>query len=96
VSNSLNPGNVLTDIVRDYHWILRLGFAYVGPYILRDPMQGALTTLFVAVHPSIQTEHIGGSYFDSCAEQEASDSARDPALARALWDHTEMLLTSMS
>jgi NAD(P)-dependent dehydrogenase (short-subunit alcohol dehydrogenase family) len=92
VSNAIDPGRVLTEIGRDYHWLALLSMNYFGPYFLRDKLQGAMTSLHVAVHPSIQTEHVGGAFFESCAQMEASQSARDPVLARALWDHTHKVL----
>lgn len=53
-------------------------------------MQGAATTCYVALHP--QVKGISGEYFSDNNVAEASLLAKDPNLAKKLWDLSMKLI----
>lgn len=55
-------------------------------------MQGAATTCYVALHPSLKG--VTGKYFFDCNEEMPSSWARDKKLAKKLWDFSEKLVKS--
>lgn len=55
-------------------------------------MQGAATTCYVALHPSLKG--VTGKYFLDCNEKEPSAFAQDKELARELWDFSEKMVNS--
>lgn len=54
--------------------------------------QGAATTCYAALHPSLRG--VTNKYFIDCNEVETSALARDQALAEKLWDFSEDLVRS--
>ncbi|KAJ0476528.1 putative very-long-chain 3-oxoacyl-CoA reductase [Helianthus annuus] len=63
-------------------------------YVLwKNVPQGAATTCYVAVHPDMKG--VSGKYYLDCNEWPASDFARDPKLAKKLWDYSNHLLDSV-
>ncbi|URD82873.1 PPR repeat [Musa troglodytarum] len=60
-------------------------------YILwKNVPQGAATTCYVALHPSVKG--VTGKYFVDCNEAKPSALAGDETLARRLWDFSEKLV----
>lgn len=57
-------------------------------------IQGAATTCYAALHPSLKGET--GKYFVDCNELEPIALAKDEALAKKLWDFSEDLVKSAS
>ncbi|RWW23082.1 hypothetical protein GW17_00012690 [Ensete ventricosum] len=53
-------------------------------------LQGAATTCYVALHPSLKG--MTGKYFFDCNEEMPSYWARDEKLAKKLWDFSEKLV----
>jgi len=56
--------------------------------------QGAATTCFVALHPSLKG--VSGKYFLDCNEYQPSAHALNQLLGRNLWDFSNKLLNSLS
>jgi len=88
-SNSLHPGVIRTGFAQDepglLNWLTRLG----APLLL-SPEDGARTTLHVATDPSLA--EVSGQYFASSRRKRPSRQARDPELARVLWERSCALL----
>nr|GEU29881.1 hypothetical protein [Tanacetum cinerariifolium] len=89
--NSVHPGLIMTNLMR--HSLNLMRFMMMLTYILwKNVPQGAATTCYVAVHPSMKG--VTGKYFLDCNEWPASDFARDPKLAMKLWDYSNHLIDS--
>ncbi|OXA42771.1 retinol dehydrogenase 13 [Folsomia candida] len=90
-TNALHPGIVKTEIGR--HMGLEssiMASIFVKPllsFFLKSPEQGALTTLFVALDPSL--EKVSGKYFSDCRETKVAPAGEDAAVARRLWVTSE-------
>ena len=63
-SNSLHPGVVSTNIVREESGIVRTGFDWFTKISGKTVQQGAATSCFVATHDSIDST--SGAYFEDC------------------------------
>lgn len=87
-SNSVHPGDVATEVVRDSK-LLALGQQWIGKLFLLTPEEGARTSLHAATAPSL--EGVTGRYFADCRETPASRPALDEAAAARLWAFTERL-----
>ncbi|WCJ26289.1 NAD(P)-binding Rossmann-fold superfamily protein [Euphorbia peplus] len=59
-ANSVHPGAVATNLVRN-HYILNGMVSLFGKYLLKDIQQGAATTCYVALHPTVKG--VTGEYF---------------------------------
>ena len=80
---SLHPGVIASDVWRSVPWPIRpLMTAFMATV-----EEGAQTTLHCAASPDAGAQT--GLYYDRSAPREASALARDPALARALWERSE-------
>jgi NAD(P)-dependent dehydrogenase (short-subunit alcohol dehydrogenase family) len=81
-SYALHPGVVATDVWRQVPWpirpLLKLGMI--------SNEEGAATSLYCATSPEV-ADH-DGRYYDDCREKKPSALARDPALARELWERS--------
>lgn len=53
-------------------------------WIFRSPEQGAQTTIYCAVDEKTGNET--GLYYENCKSSKPSKDARDPELAKKLWD----------
>ncbi|CAM4555772.1 retinol dehydrogenase 13-like [Caretta caretta] len=86
-ANSLNPGIVKTQIMRHFNWLVRLLFSIAGIFLM-SAEEGAASTIYCAV--SEEVAGVTGKYFDSdCRLMLPSAAARDPGLARKLWEESE-------
>ncbi|KYO43091.1 retinol dehydrogenase 11 isoform X1 [Alligator mississippiensis] len=87
--NALNPGVVRTEIMRHFSWPVRALFSLAG-LLIKTPEEGATSTIYCAV--SEEVSGVTGKYFDSdCALVLPVAPARDPVLARKLWEVSEQL-----
>lgn len=87
--NSVHPGLIMTNLMR--HSALLMRIAKLFTYLLwKNVPQGAATTCYVALHPSLKG--VTGKYFVDCNEFEPSAYARDEKLAKKLWDFSNMLI----
>ncbi|XP_071919380.1 short-chain dehydrogenase TIC 32, chloroplastic-like [Coffea arabica] len=82
-ANSLHPGIIVTKIFRHSRFLSGL-FNKIGKFACKSVQQGAATTCYVALHP--QVKGVSGKYFADCNLSQPSSLARDPELAKKLWD----------
>ncbi len=82
--NCLHPGAVRTHI-----WTHAGGFtplALLASLFMRSPKKGARTSIYLATSPEVASTT--GKYFVDKRERTPSERARDPELARQLWDQS--------
>lgn len=87
-ANSLHPGLVNTDILRNptgKWWILYP----ILKTMSRTPKSGAQTTITCALDPELRD--VSGKYFDDCRVTEESPAAKDDDTADWLWRTSEKL-----
>ncbi|KAK1788424.1 hypothetical protein P4O66_016859, partial [Electrophorus voltai] len=89
-ANSVHPGAVVTEIMRHYHWLLRLIFNLVGLFFLKSSEEGAVSVIYCAV--AEETLDISGKYFDSdCSLKLPALAARDPAILAKEYEYCERI-----
>ncbi len=82
-ANCLHPGVVATNITGEAGTLLRLGMKLAAPF-MRDRVQGAATTVRLALDPSLA--EVSGTYFDArCRPSPPAATAADPQARQALW-----------
>ena len=85
----LNPGTIDTELGRHFYetnwWAKPL--TYITPYILKTPLNGAQTTLYCILEPSI--ENHSGRYYSDCEEIEPHRRALIESDQRKLWELSE-------
>jgi len=80
---ALHPGVVASDIWRKVPWPIRP----VMNLFMEDNVSGARTSIWCATEPSLARE--SGRYYDKCRAVETAPLAKDPELARTLWEKSE-------
>jgi len=80
-SNSLHPGVVATNIMRNMN--VRPGGGGGGFGGMETPAQGAATSCYLASSPALT--RVTGLYFADCNPAEQSNYQKDPAMAAKLW-----------
>ncbi len=85
-SNSLHPGVVATNIMRNLNFRAPAGG---GGFGMETPAQGAATSCYLASNPKLA--QVTGLYFADCNPAEQSDHQKDPAMAAKLWQVSEEL-----
>lgn len=90
--NSVHPGLIMTNLMKYSLTFMRI-MKLLTYVFWKNVPQGAATTCYVAVHPDMKG--VSGKYFLDCNEWPASDFARDPQLAKKLWDYSNHLLESV-
>jgi NAD(P)-dependent dehydrogenase (short-subunit alcohol dehydrogenase family) len=100
-SNSLHPGVVATNIMRNLNFGPPAGGSGGGGgggnrgggggggFAFEQPAQGAATSCYLASHPSLTG--VSGLYFVDCNPAEPSALQKDAALAARLWQVSEEL-----
>jgi NAD(P)-dependent dehydrogenase (short-subunit alcohol dehydrogenase family) len=87
---AFHPGFVATDIGRDSR-VFRLMNSWLGRAVLPTPGRGAEPLLHLAAVADPET--INGGYFNRLKpEDPANEQARDPHLARRLWERSAELV----
>lgn len=91
-SNSLHPGVIVTELSRHYlsDGLLRTVIDYFASFFLKNSVEGAQTTICLAVDPDL--EKVSGKYFNDCAVASESDDANNEKLASWLWEKSEELV----
>ncbi|XP_050219818.1 short-chain dehydrogenase TIC 32 B, chloroplastic [Mercurialis annua] len=92
-ANAVHPGIIMTPLMRHSALLMRL-FQIVSYPIWKNVPQGAATTCYAALHPSLKG--VSGKYFVDCNEVTPSSYARDELLATQLWDFSNKLVNSAS
>jgi len=89
-SNSLHPGVVATNIMRNMSFRPPAGGGGGGAgFNLETPAQGAATSCYLASNPALA--HVTGLYFADCNPAEQSAYQKDPEMAAKLWKVSEEL-----
>jgi NAD(P)-dependent dehydrogenase (short-subunit alcohol dehydrogenase family) len=94
-SNSLHPGVVQTNIMRNLNLTPpagaapRQGGGGGGGFQFEPPAQGAATSCYLASSPALAG--VTGEYFADCNPAEQSDYQKDAAMAAKLWQVSEEL-----
>ncbi|KAJ0771557.1 putative very-long-chain 3-oxoacyl-CoA reductase [Helianthus annuus] len=89
--NSVNPGFIMTDLMRHSFVLMRI-FQLLTYPIWQIVVQGAATSCYVALHPNLKG--VSGKYFMYCNENATSNLATDP-VAKKLWDYSRNLVKSL-
>jgi NAD(P)-dependent dehydrogenase (short-subunit alcohol dehydrogenase family) len=92
-ANSVHPGLILTNLFQHTALLMRF-LKFFSFYLWKNIPQGAATTCYVALHPSVKG--VTGKYFADCNEVTPSKLARDETLAQKLWDFSVKLINSVS
>ncbi|MCD7458312.1 Short-chain dehydrogenase TIC 32 B, chloroplastic [Datura stramonium] len=89
--NSVHPGLIMTPLMRHSALLMRIFRAFTC-FLWKNVPQGAATTCYVALHPSLKG--VTGKYYVDCNEYKPSKLARDEALAKNLWDFSNNLVNA--
>jgi NAD(P)-dependent dehydrogenase (short-subunit alcohol dehydrogenase family) len=90
-SNSLHPGVIATNIVRDENALVRTGFRLLTKMGGKTVAEGAATSCFVATSPALRST--SGQYFEDCnaVTVKAPGHMHDAMQAERLWQVSEEL-----
>ncbi|KAG7494020.1 hypothetical protein JOB18_021293 [Solea senegalensis] len=93
-ANSVHPGVVMTEVMRNYSIIVRGIFNFIGIFFFKSSEEGAVSPIYCAV--AEETEGITGKYFDSdCSLVLPAPLARDAALAVKDFEVCERLTSKL-
>ncbi|XP_078000924.1 retinol dehydrogenase 14-like [Glandiceps talaboti] len=89
--NCLHPGIVWTNLARHINvsTLVKIVFRPLIWLILKNPMEGAQTTLYLTVTPEL--ENVSGKYFGDCHEKPFTPAAQDDGVAKKLWEVSEKM-----
>ena len=82
-SNALHPGAVASGFALNNAGVVRFGMKLVRPFLI-DEEKGARTSIYLASSPEV--EGVTGEYFIKNRPIKPPRNARDPEVARRLWD----------
>ncbi|MDB4938668.1 MAG: retinol dehydrogenase [Labilithrix sp.] len=88
-TNSLHPGVIASGFAHNNKGLVGLLAKVAAPFLMSSE-DGAKTTIFLATAPSVAAT--SGKYFAKSKPKTPSREARDPAVARRLWDASEELV----
>ncbi|KAI3447671.1 hypothetical protein Pfo_004336 [Paulownia fortunei] len=89
--NSVHPGLIMTNLFK-YSGVLMKILKLVTCMLWKNVPQGAATTCYVALHPSLKG--VSGKYYVDCNEFKPSRFARSEVLAKKLWDFSYKLVNT--
>ncbi|XP_074549345.1 retinol dehydrogenase 12, like [Halichoeres trimaculatus] len=87
---ALHPGVVKTDLWRHLSGPQQVVMKMVSPFT-KNSTQGAQTSIYCAVEPSLDKE--SGGYYSDCAPANCSAAGKDDVLAQKLWELSCELLS---
>ncbi|XP_038553984.1 retinol dehydrogenase 12-like [Micropterus salmoides] len=87
---SLHPGVVQTDLWRHLSGSQQVLMKIASPFT-KNSVQGAQTTIYCAVEPSLEKE--SGGYYSDCAPANCSAAGKDDDVAQKLWELSCQLLS---
>lgn len=87
---SLHPGVVKTDLWRHLSGPQQFLMKMVSPFT-KNSSQGAQTSIYCAVEPSLEKE--SGGYYSDCAPASCSAAGKDDVLAQKFWDLSCQMLS---
>lgn len=88
-SNSVHPGVIRTNLVKNLPTWQQWGAKYLGWLFLKTVEEGAATTCYVATSPELVD--VRGFYFADCNVEEGTPFMQDDAMAAKLWQVSEEL-----
>jgi retinol dehydrogenase 12 len=88
-TSSLHPGVIASGFARNNEGVVGFLAKLASPFLM-SPLDGARTTIFLATDPT--AAGTSGLYFAKCKPKTPSREARDPAVAKRLWDVSEELV----
>ena len=71
-------------------WIITGFMSLFDRLVFKSIPQGSATSVFVACHPSVS--EVTGDYFADCNEFKHRHDAKDPAIAKKLWEVSEEIV----
>ncbi|XP_072307203.1 retinol dehydrogenase 12-like [Eucyclogobius newberryi] len=80
---SLHPGVVQTDLWRHLNGPQQFVMKVVSPFT-KSSIDGAQTSIYCAVEPSLENE--SGGYYSDCSPAKCSSKAQDDDMAQRLWE----------
>nr|CAD7590590.1 unnamed protein product [Timema genevievae] len=89
-ANSTHPGFVATEVFRRLRDFRKTLLDIVIKFYAKTPEEGAQTNIYLAA--SEEVEGISGKYFVDCKETKTSRRAQNVALAKKLWEKSELLV----
>jgi NAD(P)-dependent dehydrogenase (short-subunit alcohol dehydrogenase family) len=93
-ANALHPGVIQTNLGRSMlNPVTNFIFGLGKPLLLKSIAEGAATQCYLAAHPD--ASRFSGEYFRDCNPGEPREEARDPALARRLWETSEAIVAAL-
>jgi retinol dehydrogenase 12 len=92
-SNAVHPGVVASNFGLGDAGLIRWFYKFGAPF-LKSPANGAKTSIFLASSPAV--EGVTGKYWKNERETTPAREARDPEVARRLWDASEELVSRWS
>ncbi|TDL15958.1 short chain dehydrogenase [Rickenella mellea] len=98
-SSSLHPGNIKTELVRGpaQSYPLLKPLMSLMNFALLTPYKGAITPLYAATSPDVESNNWRGEYFVPLAKKtEPSALARNAELAKDLWVLSEKIINEKS
>ncbi|XP_041669511.1 retinol dehydrogenase 12-like [Cheilinus undulatus] len=87
---SLHPGVVQTDLWRHLNGPQQVLMKIASPFT-KNSSQGAQTSIYCAVEPSLDKE--SGGYYSDCAPANCSAAGKDDVLAQKLWELSCQMLS---
>ncbi|KAI4462304.1 phosphatidylinositol-glycan biosynthesis class f protein-related [Holotrichia oblita] len=87
--NATHPGAAYTDIMNNAGETTRFIFNTIASLMYQTAEEGAQTQIYVAV--ANEVAQMNGEYFGNCARIEMYETAKDPELARKIWEKSEEL-----
>ncbi|PIN11207.1 NADP-retinol dehydrogenase [Handroanthus impetiginosus] len=90
-ANSVHPGLIMTNLFKYSGFLMKI-VKLVTCMLWKNIPQGAATTCYAALHPSLKG--VSGKYFVDCNEFEPSRFARNKILAKELWDFSYKLVNA--
>jgi len=87
--NSLHPGVIQTEIMRDNEGFLKKSLSFFGYFFMKSIPQGASTTVYCAI--SKEVKNIGGKYFDNCKIGSPTSYSMNEEFAKKLFDLSEKM-----
>ncbi|KAK6140307.1 hypothetical protein DH2020_017846 [Rehmannia glutinosa] len=88
-ANAVHPGLIMTNLFK-YSGLWMKIFKFFSCFLWKNVPQGAATTCYVALHPSLKG--VSGKYFADCNEFKPSRLARKEVLAKKLWEFSTKLV----
>ncbi len=79
---ALHPGVIASDVWRKVPWPIRP----LMKMFMKSNDEGAQTSIYCATAPELASQ--SGRYYEECKEKEPAKLARDPELAKELWDRS--------